>query len=64
VNSSYLYLIRINFTQASAANRVNFTGTSNHPGLFPGAVVNVRSIAPEDYREFGQYVITAVSHQV
>ena len=49
--------------QASAANRVNFTGTSSHPGLFPGAVVNVRSVAPENYREFGQYVITAINHQ-
>src|SRR5690606_21590080 len=43
--------------------RVHFTGTSSHPGLFPGAVVNVRSIAPEDYREFGQYVITAINHR-
>ena len=49
--------------QASAANRVTFTGSSSHPGLFPGAVINVKTIAPEDHREFGRYVITSINHR-
>src|SRR5690606_16934646 len=49
--------------QTAAANRITFTGTSSHPGLFPGAVINIKSLGTDDVREFGQYVITNISHQ-